>query len=163
VRDRRGIYLIEFAVAGNVLIILMMLGMEAALQTAIATALDHGAREASRTSALGPVGGLESRQLMLRRLLERAGLPLTAWAAEPADLRMQIFADYSALTRANPLPDDRSCPGENAWTETPGGSGRIIRYCVSFKARAFTPFSRALLPSGLFQHRTFFVVQNEPY
>jgi hypothetical protein len=162
--DRRGsAYMLEFAVVVNILLMMLMLGFEAAFQMAIGTALDHGAREASRMSALGPDGGLGSHDAMLARVMSRTGLPLASWAAGDPDLRMEVFASYPALAAASALPDDKTCPGSNAWAASPGGSSRIVRYCIAFQARAFTPFARALLPSGVFRHRTFFVVQNEPY
>lgn len=162
-RDRRGSYLMEYALVFSVFLMVLVTCLEMVLQLMIATALDHGARQASRSAALGPVGGVQTSSTMLARVLSSAGLPLAAWEAEPPILTAQLFASYQAL--ADPavaaMPTDRHCPGTPTWGETVGGSGGIVRYCVHFTARSFTPLG-ALLPT-LYQHRAFFVVQNEPY
>lgn len=158
--DRRGVHMVEFAVIVNALVLLLMLGFEAAFQMMIGAALDHGAREASRTAALGPVGGVTGRDAVLARVLARTGLPLASWGT--GSITAERFANYAALA-AQPLPIGRLCNGGGASTTTTGVSGGIIRYCIHYDARSFTPFARALLTSGVFQHRTFFVVQNEPY
>lgn len=160
-RDRRGAYLLEYALLFNALVLVLAACLEGALQLVIATALDHGARQASRSAALGPVGGVQTSSTMLTRILSGAGLPLVGWEAEPPILTAQPFASYPALAAAPPLPSDRSCPGVPSWGDTMGGSAGIVRYCVHFRARSFTPLG-ALVPA-LYQHRAFFVVQNEPY
>lgn len=160
-RDRRGVYMLEFALLANVFLLLLAFCIEAAFQLLVATALDHGAREASRSASLGPVGGLSASNTMLTRVLSRSGLSLAALAAEPPTLTAQVFANYQALASAPALPADRSCPGAPTWGDTVGGSGGIVRFCVRYTARSFLPLG-SLLP-GLYQHRTFFVVRNEPY
>lgn len=160
-RDRRGSYLLEYALLFGAFVMVLVVCLEAALQLLIATALDHGARQASRSAALGPIGGVQTSSTMLTRILSGAGLPLAAWEAEPPILTAQSFASYQALAADLPLPGDRSCPGVPSWGDTVGGSAGIVRYCVHFTARSFTPLG-SLLPA-LYQHRAFFVVQNEPY
>ncbi|MBR0664235.1 pilus assembly protein [Roseomonas hellenica] len=160
-RDRRGVSIVEFAVIANVVLVLLLIGFEAAFQMVISTALDHGAREASRTAALGPVGGVTSRDAVLARVLTRAGLPLGAWGT--ASITAERFTDYAALASSGALPAGNLCNGGGTQTTSTGVSGGIIRYCIHYDARGFTPLARMFLASGLFQHRTFFVVQNEPY
>lgn len=159
-RDRRGVYLLEYALLFNAFTVLLLLCLDAAFQLLVATALDQGAREASRSAALGPIGGILSRDAVLASVLTRTGLPLAAWGS--ASITAERFADYAALAAAGPLPAGKLCNGSGASTDgTTGVSGGIVRYCIQYEARSFTPFG-ALIPA-LYGHRTFFVVQNEPY
>ncbi|HEY4250329.1 MAG TPA: TadE/TadG family type IV pilus assembly protein [Roseomonas sp.] len=160
-RDRRGVYMLEFAIVANALILFLAVALEFAMQMLVSTALDHGAREASRGASLGPVGNLQTSNSMLTRVLTLSGLPLASWARTPPVLTAQLFASYAALAGAPSLPADGSCPGSAAWTDTVGGSGGIVRYCVQFNARAFLPLG-SLVPA-LYRHRAFFVIKNEPY
>lgn len=168
-RDRRGTYLVEFALIFNLLLVLFLLTIEVGLQMAIDMALNHGAREASRQAALGPsVAGAVTNQVQLvDRVLDRTGLPLRVWGT--ATLTAEQFASYSALAAApqftnNPLTGAKQC-ATSGTSGTTGGSSTIIRYCIIYRARAFTPYARLMLPNAgsIFTHRTFFVVQNEPY
>lgn len=160
-RDRRGAAAVEFAIVANVLLLLLMLALEAAFQMLIGAALDHGAREVSRMATLGPIGGVTSRDDLLAKVLSRTGLPLGSWGT--GSITAERFTDYAALADAGALPAGSLCNGSGSAVATTGASGGIMRYCIHYDARGFTPFARNLLSAGLFQHRTFFVVQNEPY
>ncbi len=168
-RDRRGTYIVEFALIFNLLLVMLLLTIEVGLQMAIDMALNHGARESSRQAALGPgVAGAVTNQVQLvDRVLDRTGLPLRVWGT--ATLTAEQFPNYSALAAApqftrNAITGAKQCATAGT-TGTTGGSGTIIRYCLIYRARAFTPYARLMLPQAgsIFTHRTFFVVQNEPY
>jgi Flp pilus assembly protein TadG len=168
-RDRRGSYLFEFALVFNVLLIVMLLTLETAFQMGIDMALNHGARESSRQAALGPSvsGAVTTQAALVDRVLDRTGLPLRAWGT--ATITAEQFASYAALAAApqfgnNATTGQKQC-ATSGTTATTGVSGGVIRYCIIYQARAFTPYARLMLPNAgsIFTHRTFFVVQNEPY
>ncbi|MBR0653951.1 TadE/TadG family type IV pilus assembly protein [Plastoroseomonas arctica] len=167
-RDRRGSYLIEFALVFNILLIVLLLTLETAFQMAIDMALNHGAREASRQAALGPSvsGAVTTQAALVDRVLDRTGLPLRAWGT--ATMTAEQFSGYTALAAApqfgnNAATGVKQC-ATSGTTTTTGVSSGVIRYCIIYQSRAFTPYARLMLPTGsIFTHRTFFVVQNEPY
>jgi hypothetical protein len=152
---RAGTVAVEFAMVASAFVLGSILVMEAAMQLLASTALDAGAREASRFGITGQTAppGMSpppaTREDALRRIvLQRAGGLL-----KDEHLRMTVEAAASFSALGTP---EQVQPGA-------GGSGQVARYTLMYDQSFVTGFAAALVGRPALRHSSVALVRNEPF
>ena len=152
---RSGAAAVEFAIVVSVFISLLLLVMETGWQLMIESALDAGARAATRFGSTGTTvaAGItpppaDRNSSIMQVAIQYSGSVLQA-------SRLQIseasYADFSA-----------ACGG-GAGTPGPGGGGQVTCYTFTYAQPYLTPIAVALTGQQSITHTVILAVLNEPF
>ena len=172
-RDRRGAAALEFSFVASAFLLLVLLIFEVAWQSAVAAALDRGAREAGRWASLGQAAPTAApRESWIREVIAQgSGIQL----GETLQVRMRSYASFAEAGTAAAAEQAR-CPAPQAGSGGGAGGGaaaslggprQVVRYDVSYDSLGLTAIGRNLLRSALGReflfHCVVFVTLNEPF
>lgn len=181
-RDARGATALEFAVTAPLVVLLLVAVFDLAILLVGASALDAGARAATRYGLTGWIEEANQADPDYRRSriveilaqhicpasLTTTSSPVCYWTAEglPIDhrpagatlvLRTAVLGDLQGLGTPDPvgaLPDDA------AWDA--GGRDDVVVYEVVMAQRVWTPMLQAVMGKSIL-HRARVVVRNESF
>lgn len=152
---RAGTVAVEFAMVASAFVLGTVMLLEAVMQVLAATALDAGAREASRfgiTGQTAPAGmspAPATREDALRRIvLQRSGGLL-----QDINLRMSVEAAPSLGGFAQPQQVSAGA----------GASAQVARYTLTYDKAFLTAFAAAVVGRPALRHTSVALVRNEPF
>jgi hypothetical protein len=177
--DRHGSAVVDFAILGPTLVLLLIGILEAAMLMLTQILLQTAVGDAARSGIVGTGRDGLSRTELVRRVAERVGGALL----RPENLRLEtlVYPSFDSIGRPEPFTDvngngthDAGEPftdvnGNGSWdtdmgASGPGGPGAVVLYRVRYEWRPMTPLLRGLLPGGgALELQASYAVRNEPF
>lgn len=171
--------MVDFAILGPALVLVLIGILEVAMLMLSQILLQTAVGDAARSGIVGTGRDGLSRTELIRRVAERVGGTLL----EPERLHLDtlVYPSFDSIGRPEPFTDvngngrhDAGEPftdvnGNGSWdtdmgASGPGGPDAVVLYRVRYDWRPMTPFLRGLLPGGgALELRASYAVRNEPF
>ncbi len=177
--DRDGSAVVDFAILGPTLVLLLIGILEAAMLMLTQILLQTAVGDAARSGIVGTGRDGMSRTELIRQAAERVGGTLL----EPEKLHLDtlVYPSFDSIGQPEPFTDvngngthDAGEPftdvnGNGSWDTDMGASGAggpdaVVLYRVRYDWRPMTPLLRGLLPGGgALELQASYAVRNEPF
>lgn len=177
--DPLGSAIVDFAILGPALVLLLIGILEAAMLLLTQILLQTAVGDAARSGIVGAGRDGLSRTELVRRMAERVGGTLL----DPTRMHLDtlVYPSFDSIGRPEPFTDvngnGRHDAGEpfidvnrnGRWDPDMGASGlggpdAVVLYRVRYDWRPMTPLLRGLLPGdGALELQASYAVRNEPF
>lgn len=177
--DRRGSAVVDFAILGPTLVLVLIGIFEAAMLLLTQILLQTAVGDAARSGITGSGPGALSREALIRQSAERVGGHLLR--SDHLRLETLVYPSFDSIGRPEPFTDvngnglhDAGEPftdvnGNGRWDSDMGRTGLggpndIVLYRVRYEWEPMTPLFRGLLPDGgRLELSAAYAVRNEPF
>jgi len=176
--DRRGSAMVDFAILGPALVLLLVLIFESAMLLLTQILLQTAVGDAARSGIVGSAQGATSREALVRAVAERVAGSLLR--AEHLHLDTLVYPSFEDVGRPEPFTDVngngvhdagepfRDVNGNGRWDADMGrvglgGPNDVVLYRLRYDWQPMTPLVRGLLPGGSLELRAAYALRNEPF
>ena len=150
----RGVTALEFALIAPVVLTMVAIFTEAAMQVATAAALDQAARTASRAGITGSkLDGTSATVAERNEAIRQAVLSSSGGWLTEANLKLRT-SSYSSIADAK--------ANANAVSGA-GGADQLVKYELSYTQDLYFAWPEAILPARQVTHSSTMLVKNEPF
>ncbi len=176
--DTRGVTAVEFALVSPLVLLLMIATVDLGYTLTVQQLLEASAREASRYGITGEVPQGQTRQEVIRDIVERHTAGLVDM--ERLDIDTLAYTAFENVGKPEPFDDANGngqrdsgesysdVNGNGQWDpdmgrSDAGGSGDVVVYTLTYPQPVLIPYMAPFYGTDTFTHRTRAVVRNEPF
>jgi hypothetical protein len=177
--SERGSAVVDFAILGPALVLLLVMIVESAMLLLTQFLLQTAVGDAARAGIVGSAPGAVSREALVREMAERVAGSLIR--PEHLQLETLVYPSFDDIGRPEPFVDVngngvrdpgepfRDVNGNGRWDADMGRAGLggpndVVLYRVRYLWQPMTPLLRGILPDGgRLELRAAYAVRNEPY